>query len=202
VEGPRAKFLTQCPSCTAPLDGRFTPLPPNAYTGHSIPPPSPYGRASQAPRPSSGGSMWLWILGIALFVGASGAFGALVLFMRASPKADAPLDGPSAPSAATRDTAPDTTGTARSGFDRSDARRQIDAATDQIQSCAVTGAPRGTNAITIVFAGTGKVSEVLFADGPLADPRVSTCIGDKYLKIKVGPFSGPPERISKSVTLR
>ena len=194
MEGSRAKFLTQCPSCAAPLDGRFTPLPPNAYAGHSVPPPMP--------RASGGTSTAVWILGITLLVVTTALLGGAVLVMRSGAPAGLSLAG-AADSSSLRDTvAVDAGIAAGSGFDKLGARDQIDAATDQIQSCAVPGAPRGTNAITIVFANTGKVSEVLFADGPLADPRVSTCIGDKYLKIKVAPFSGPPARISKAVTLR
>ena len=98
---------------------------------------------------------------------------------------------------------PPTSTVPRGEFDRANALRLMNLAADEVQSCKLSDGPTGTNVMTAIFRNDGRLNQVTYGNGPLSpDPRITGCITDKFLRIRVAPYDGAVERISRFITIR
>ncbi|MEO6572265.1 MAG: hypothetical protein ABIP89_00400 [Polyangiaceae bacterium] len=184
VEGAGSKLLRDCPSCGAPLDApRFTPA----------------GGSPQFPAPQQAKSFsvvpWIAVALLCVIVG----IGVAVLVevrsrQEASPIAaiDAGVEPPSAPRIV-GGTKP---------FDRVSATQQLTDASETVDDCKTQGAAGAGPVVTsIVIQANGKVSEVTFARAGFSDTAQGKCVAERFSKIRVPPFAGGPEKLSKAVAL-
>jgi hypothetical protein len=90
-------------------------------------------------------------------------------------------------------------GTFGSGaFDRSAAASAL--AGVNVQHCSASGHV-GTGHVTVVFAPTGRVSEVIVDDANFNGTPAGRCVQTAFFNANVAPFSGTPVRIGKSFSL-
>ena len=175
VAGAGSKLLRDCPSCGANLDG------------HSF---------SRPAKPSSSLIPWVVVVLLCVMIG----IGIAVFFeVRA-------LQGttPSATAAATVDAGPSPGSHLLNfkPFDRAAASQQLSDAAETIDDCREPGSPAsGTVVVTVVIQPNGKVSEVSFARSGFNETTEGKCIIERFSKVRVPPFAGPIEKLSKSVTL-
>lgn len=88
-------------------------------------------------------------------------------------------------------------------FDRVSAFTQVNAVADRLQTCKTSSdLPSGSNVVTLVFPSTGRLEQVIYSPGPLNDPRLTGCITARFLAVRVAPFEGATERISREITIR
>ncbi len=98
-----------------------------------------------------------------------------------------PLDG-------TRIEEPPTTGR----FDRAAAASAL--ASIRVQHCNASGQV-GTGHVTVTFAPTGRVSEVVVDDASFSGTPAGRCVQTAFFDAAVAPFSGAPVRVGKSFSL-
>ena len=175
VEGAGTKFLRDCPSCGAPLDGR-------AF--------SPPVKASSSLLP------WIVVGLLCVVIG----IGVAIFFQVRALQEGAPavstvarVDAGPSPSSHLLNLAP---------FDSAAATQQLNDAAETIDECREPGEPAGGTVVTtIAIQPNGKVSEVTFARSGFNETTEGKCIVERFSKIRVSPFAGPSEKLSKSVTL-
>lgn len=180
VEGAGSLHLRDCPSCGAPLDGRPFTAPHHA----------PYqAKSSLIP--------WVVVVLLCVMVG----IGIAVLFEVRALQETAPVTA--AIDAGTEQaSAPRIVGGTKP-FDRVSATQQLTDASETVDDCREQGAsPGGSVVATILLQPNGKVSEVTFARGGFSDTAQGKCMAERFLKIRVPPFAGPAEKLSKSVALQ
>lgn len=174
VAGAESKLLRDCPSCGAPLDG---------YA------------AAQRPKTSSL-IPWIVVVLLCIVIG----IGIVLLFQVRALQEGAPR----ASTVAAVDASPQS-GSHLLNFkplDRAAVTQQLSDAAETIDDCREPGAPTsGTVVTTITIQPNGKVSEVTFARSGLSETTEGKCIIERFSKIRVPPFAGPAEKLSKSVTL-
>ncbi len=150
------------------------------------------GRPIPAP-PRAKSSLIPWVI-VVLLCGLVG-IGVAVLFEVRARQETAPVIAGTEPSA------PRIVGGTKP-FDRVSATQQLTDASETVDDCREPGAaPGGSVVTTILLQPNGKVSEVTFARGGFSDTTQGKCIAARFSKIRVAPFAGPPEKLSKSVTL-
>jgi predicted nucleic acid-binding Zn-ribbon protein len=177
VEGAGSKLLRDCPSCGASLDGHQA---------------SPY-------QAKSTGSFIPWIV-VALLCVVVG-IGIAVFFQVRALQEAAPTLGTTADAGA--DASPRIfQGGGTKPFDRASATQQLTDAAETVDDCREQGGPPGGTVVTtILVQPNGKVSDVTFARAGFIDTSQGKCIADRFSKIRVPPFAGLPEKLSKSLAL-
>jgi Vault protein inter-alpha-trypsin domain/FecR protein len=69
-----------------------------------------------------------------------------------------------------------------------------------VQHCSVSGQV-GTGHVTVTFAPTGRVSEVLVDDANFNGTPAGRCVQTAFFSASIAPFSGSPVRVGKSFSL-
>ena len=83
-------------------------------------------------------------------------------------------------------------------FDRSAAASAL--ARIGVQHCSASGQV-GTGHVTVTFAPTGRVSEVVVDDASFSGTPAGRCVETAFFNAAVAPFSGAPVKVGKSFTL-
>ncbi len=175
VAGAGSKLLRDCPSCGANLDG------------HSFSRPA-----------KQSGALIPWIV-VALSCVVIGIGIAVFFQVRALQEKT-----PATSAAVTADAGPSPSShlLAFKTFEREAATQQLSDAAETIDDCREPGGPASSTIVTtIVLQPNGKVSDVTFARSGFNETAAGKCIIERFSKIRVPPFSGPSEKLSKSVTL-
>ncbi len=69
-----------------------------------------------------------------------------------------------------------------------------------VRQCELSG-QSGTGHVTVTFAPSGVVSDVVVDDGRFAGTPAERCVRTAFFSARVPPFSGGPQRVGKSFTL-
>jgi hypothetical protein len=90
----------------------------------------------------------------------------------------------------------------RDDFDRQAVLSALQAAATAAQSCRTPDGPTGEGRIAVVFAGNGKVTSATVESSPYAGTPVGDCIENRFLRVRIPPFSGTPITVHKSFVYR
>jgi hypothetical protein len=89
----------------------------------------------------------------------------------------------------------------QAAFDASAARESIVAAASRAQSCRAPDGPKGTSSVLITFAPSGRVTQTVVADPPLAGTTVGGCVAAAMRSASVPAYNGERVTVSKRVTI-
>jgi hypothetical protein len=103
----------------------------------------------------------------------------------------------SAPAAAEAPVAP-----ATSGFDRGAAAAAMSTAVGEASSCRLPEQPSGRAQVTMTFAPSGRVTQVIVNGSPYAGTEAGSCIARAFRGISIPAFVGEPVTVTKSVRVR
>jgi len=214
---PAGRALVEAPVASIPppplASGFFTPpsLAPTAVDWNEFASPSLLATMKRT-RPTS-----TWT-GVGLFLAALTFAGGIGVGRGMSPPALPPVAVPaplpvsvaagslantSAPAATTQPPAPPVAPSKPPApFDRQAAHVAIDDAAKAAETCRVTGDPQGTIPTAVTFGSSGNVSNVAINSSRYAGTKTARCIAARLGEVRVPEFSGFPETLKKTVTVR
>ncbi len=161
---------------------------------------------SRAPATSSsGGSSVAMIAGVGVLLVGLAAVAGVVISQRRSATPAAPSSSPSTiasvPSATISASASAKVPTGPA-FDKDAARAALTTASAKIISCKERGGPTGDGRVLVTFRPDGTVESAKVESAPFANTRVGHCVEQKFVDTKVPAFSGAPQPVSRSFTIK
>lgn len=86
-------------------------------------------------------------------------------------------------------------------FNVNAARSALTASAGAASGCGKPGGPKGRGRATVMFSPSGSASSVS-VDGPFSGTPVGSCVAAAFRGARVPPFSGGPQSVTKSFTVR
>jgi hypothetical protein len=118
---------------------------------------------------------------------------------RPAPKSVKSVSAPVINKSATPDTMPAKASTAP--FNRDAALAVLGIAASQAASCKRPGGPAGTGKALVTFDSGGRVITVNVVGGEIAGTPVARCVASLFQRVKVAPFAGDRQTVSKGFTI-
>lgn len=87
-------------------------------------------------------------------------------------------------------------------FDVGAAKTALSSAASSAASCAKPGGPSGSGKVQVTFAPSGRVTSANVTDGTFGGTPVGGCVASTFRKARVPAFSGSPQTVSKSFTIK
>ncbi|NUO50562.1 MAG: hypothetical protein HOV80_17035 [Polyangiaceae bacterium] len=91
---------------------------------------------------------------------------------------------------------------ATGGFDRGAAAAAMGNAMSEASSCRLPDQPSGRAQVTMTFAPSGRVTQVVVNGTPYAGTQAGSCIARAFKSISIPPYAGEPVTVTKSVKVR
>jgi hypothetical protein len=76
------------------------------------------------------------------------------------------------------------------------------AAQGEASSCRLPDQPSGKAQVTMTFAPSGRVTQVIVNGSPYAGTQAGSCIARAFRGISIPPYAGEPVTVTKSVRVR
>jgi len=86
-------------------------------------------------------------------------------------------------------------------FDRAAAMAALTAAAGAARGCKKDDGPTGSARVRVTFAPSGSVTSASVDGPPFAGTAVGGCIAAAFRGAHIPPFDGPPQPVSKTVSI-
>lgn len=87
-------------------------------------------------------------------------------------------------------------------FDVGAARAALQAAASNAAACKTAGGPTGSGKVQVTFSTSGRVTSATVISGPFGGTAVGGCVASTFRRARVPAFTGDPQTVAKSFTIK